>query len=279
MLSNAHLQLRIGEMSGLPVSWRSCEKSCGVDESGSRQLIAAKAGSLQWDVPGDELAKQRLQAMRYELVASAVDQRRISVRSAERYQGRFLTHRYELAEDGHSLRLRLDIPAGTSVTFTSGPQWIPEQLPGFGAIYGDVWPVIVGRAGQDSPELDGESPFSAEVAGDQWSGVRNRFWAFLLKAEAGATLVAEAPEQNRPTVRFTPGATGAAVSLQMYGGPVEWESLARIDSVPPWDVVRRALGLAALAVFRDALICSTCLMVGLGVRGLRLCCCRWRSRF
>ena len=105
--------------------------------------------------------------------------------------------------------------------------------------------MLVGPGGQDSPELDDKEPFTAEVSGEEWAGVRNRFWALLMRAEAGATLVADAPGRNRPTVRFTPGATGAAVSLRMYGGPVEWESLRRVDSVLPgmlfaalWDWLR-----------------------------------------
>jgi YidC/Oxa1 family membrane protein insertase len=232
-LQNPYLRATVSAVGGLPLRWESCEDSCASGGARTRVLLGTGAGTLQWEVHGNAEATRRLRSLNYVRVEQSGETRtgRVTVRSAEKYNGRFLMHRYELADDGQALKARLDVPTGAGIRFDSGPEWVPEPLPGFGAMYGEVRPVIVDGDGQDALAFEDGSPRAREVSGGQWSGVRNRFWALLFRAEAGAALHVEWPELNRPAVVFSPAATGTALRVQIYGGPVETGRLSAVDPV------------------------------------------------
>jgi len=129
------------------------------------------------------------------------------------------------ATDGRVTAIRLAIPAGAVLEVSARADFVPEPLPGFGAVYGDVRPVAVDGDGQRVLE-SGEH----DVDG-QWFGIRNRYRAVLLSALSGARVVVDTQRENEPRLRLVPEAGAAQLSFQLYAGPVEQGALQAADPV------------------------------------------------
>lgn len=130
-----------------------------------------------------------------------------------------------LAADGRVTGIRLVIPAGAVLEVSAQAAFVPEPLPGFGAVYGDVRPVAVDGDGQHALE-SGEH----DVDG-QWFGIRNRYRAVLLSELSGARVVVDTQRENEPRIRLVPEAGAVHLSFRLYAGPVEQGVLRAADPV------------------------------------------------
>jgi YidC/Oxa1 family membrane protein insertase len=124
----------------------------------------------------------------------------------------------------------LDLPAGAGLVMEMGAAFVPEPLPGFGALYGAVRAVRVGSDGQQVLGPDGNGELAIAVSAADWAGLRNRFWALLWRFDPSGTLTVEPGAPDQPRVLLAPGA-GARVRVEAYGGPVEARRLAAADRV------------------------------------------------
>jgi YidC/Oxa1 family membrane protein insertase len=186
-------------------------------------------GRLQWVIPGDAAATARLRALNYEAVIDPRMAGVVTLRSVEQFDGRKLVHRYQLITGSHVLQAELDMPAGAAIELAMGSGFIPEQLPGFGAIYGDVSVVRVDDSGQSTFEFEDTAMIESEQAPGQWAGIRNRFWAVLLRPQSELILQARLPAVNEPALHWLAATNGGVQHVSIYGGPVEWKSLTNAD--------------------------------------------------
>jgi YidC/Oxa1 family membrane protein insertase len=249
-LSNDRVGITLDLSGGLPGRWTACSENCGSTPVFEKVLLSHDTGGgrLQWVIPGDAAATARLRALNYEAVTDpdAADGV-VTLRSVEQFDGHELVHRYQLMAGSHVLQSELDIPAGAVIELEMGSGFIPEQLPGFGAIYGDVSVVRVDGSGQSTFEFEDSAMIESGQAPGQWAGIRNRFWAVLLRPQSEFNLQARLPVINEPTLHWLadPGGENRGLAKQrcgencgstpvfmsIYGGPVEWESLTNADEL------------------------------------------------
>ena len=121
---------------------------------------------------------------------------------------------------------KIELPPGAALRIEARPGFVPPPLPGFGAIYGDVRPVVVDRDGQSEPE-----PGRIKAGESAWVGVRNRFHAVMLtgfssdEPRVSIDFVAE----NQPVIVYGPDSR--RLDLRIYAGPIEAAGLRSADPV------------------------------------------------
>lgn len=195
-----------------------------VERSGGLPRVLDGQVGIRWIVPGNAAATAALRELEYERVAAESDAgSRITVRSRDPIDGRRLTQRYVVRGD-RVVEMQLEMPAGSSIELTAHATFIPAPLPGFGAVYGDVRPVMVDDEGQRDLE-----PGRATLDEFDWVGLRNRFSAVLLTGLAGSRIDIAIDRPNQPRVMLTPGAGIGSLTVRWYAGPVERGSLRAAD--------------------------------------------------
>ncbi len=166
--------------------------------SGSLPVLFDGGVRFRWRVPGDDAATARLQDHAREI---------------------------DMATDGVVVEISVTVPDGAALELVADAAFIPEPLPGFGAVYGDVWPVAVDGDGQQSLE-DGEVEFR-----ERWIGLRNRFHAVVLSDITAARVVVDTERENEPRLLIMPASGKSRLSFRLYKGPVEQRALRTADPV------------------------------------------------
>jgi len=128
-----------------------------------------------------------------------------------------------VAADGRVTEIRLAVPDGAAIELVSGTAFIPQPLPGFGAVYGHVWAVAVDADGQQSLQ-DGTVDFAG-----RWVGIRNRFYAVLLSDITAGRVLVETEQDNEPRILIAPAPGQTGVSFRLYAGPIERDTLRAAD--------------------------------------------------
>jgi len=119
----------------------------------------------------------------------------------------------------------LTVPDGVALELSAESGFIPEALPGFGAAYGNVWPVAVDGKRQQSLE-GGEIEFLG-----RWIGIRNRFYTVLLSDISADQVSVNTDRDNQPRVLIEPKPGESSLSFRLYAGPVEQTALRAADPV------------------------------------------------
>jgi YidC/Oxa1 family membrane protein insertase len=127
--------------------------------------------------------------------------------------------------DGTVTGIRLTVPDGAVIELVGESSFIPDPLPGFGAAYGNVWPVAVDDDGQMSLE-GGDIAFEK-----RWVGVRNRFHAVLLADIVAGQVSVDVERENEPRILIAPEPGASIISFRLYAGPVEQGALRSADPV------------------------------------------------
>jgi YidC/Oxa1 family membrane protein insertase len=237
---------------------------------------------LQWIVPGDPAATRALRELHYDAVDETVgaDIHRTLI-SSELIDGRNLTHNYIFVPPGsasgrYTVHIDLDLPSGATVELSGDPGFIPEPLPGFGAVYGKVLAIVVDGQGQQ--KLESPAPGFTERTLDpaDWFGIRNRFWTGLLRSESSSLNIrVDTRQENLPRLIAIPPENAARLKLELYAGPVESNNLATVDPrltgmlfAALWDWLRMlCFGMSWLLTGVHALIGN----VGLAIILLSVC--------
>jgi YidC/Oxa1 family membrane protein insertase len=153
---------------------------------------------FRYVVPGDTAASERLNA-------AAADQIVIA--------------------DGKPTDISIAVPDGAAVELVSDAGFVPEPLPGFGAMYGDVWPVAIDGDGQHSLENGDHS------TDDVWLGIRSRFYAVLLTNVSVAVATVNVDAINEPRILLLPADGASSITFRLYAGPIEHTTLRAADPV------------------------------------------------
>ena len=216
----------------------SAQQSSGIsiNSAGGLPQFLADDVRLQWIAPGDPELTRRLNSAQYITVDEAFgDGIRRTVTSHESVHGRQLTHHYFLARpsdvtDSATVRIDLDIPTGAGIELSGQARFIPEPLPGFGAFYGNVHAIVLDADGQKKfADTEGSSVERSLAPGD-WFGIRNRFQAGVLRAEAATLeLSVDTGQENMPRLMVMPAGDVARLKLDLYGGTIELKSLVAVD--------------------------------------------------
>jgi len=183
--------------------------------------VEAGDGRLHWDVPGDAAATRTLGNLEYDTQREG-DVVTLSARDA--FGGVRLVQRYVLSADGDTLDATLQVPPGARLLLESGATFAPEPLAGLARMYDGVDVVGISRAGQ--------APVAGvtAVAGLEWVGIRDRFWALLLRPAADVRVEVTSTTPDRPRLGISPAAD-APLRLVFYAGPVEPRRLRAVDPV------------------------------------------------
>src|SRR5262245_14687026 len=151
--------------------------------------------TLRWDVPGDAMTAHQLNLR--------VRDAALAPPNAVRYESTTVTW-----------------PAGGSLQISGGPELAPTPLPGFGNFYNDARAVAVSAGGQETLTDDDGTPDARTVPAGTWIGLRGRFHAFLLRADAPLRVEAREVAPERPAIRLA-AAAGKDVGITFFAGPVD----------------------------------------------------------
>jgi YidC/Oxa1 family membrane protein insertase len=220
----------INLQGGLPARWESCAGPCARPGTTRAFLLRAGEGGnrIDWEIPGDAAATQRLGALAYRPELFEVgDDAAVVLESVEPWQGLRLVHRYRIGPAGHVLEASIQLPPGARLRVTAGDDLRPPALPGLGAMYSQTRAVRVDADGQAS--LRGAEPPTPLPAGG-FAGIRGRFWSLLATVPDG--FVVQGAAADLPTVVMSrPDGDGGIAELRWYGGPVQREALTAADPV------------------------------------------------
>ncbi len=228
-LAGERQQVLINLTGGLPGRWDSCRAVCVPGED-PQTLLGPAAGSsrLAWEVPGDAAATRRLENLEYDRdVRQAGGGSALILTSLEPFGGIHLVHRYRLDRQGRTLSASIQVPAGARLVLAGGPALAGEPLPGLGSMYTDSRAVLVNAAGQFT--LAGADARAGDrvLPAGEWAGIRGRFWAVLLRADAPMRLAVAEPQAEAPVIALgRDSARPGSVGLEFYGGPVTRPELA-----------------------------------------------------
>jgi YidC/Oxa1 family membrane protein insertase len=240
-----------------------------IDTIGGLPRFFADDVRLQWAVPGDDAATLRLRALEYDVIEEQTGEGwRRTLISREGIDGHRLRHHYYLSPvglsgNGDTLKMDLELPPGAMLEATGQAGFIPEPLPGFGAMYGEVSAVVVDQNGQRTLESGEDGVLELQLDPGAWTGIRNRFWTGLIRSVATSlTVRVESRAANLPRLVIRPAANDSRVALVLYAGPVELESLTTADSelsgmmfAALWDWLRTlTFGMLHLLTVIDGLV-------------------------
>ncbi len=211
--------LSFDKATGEIVGWQICERECSDPADRRADLLTPGSGKF---LISDGISPDTAIAF------SADDQPQfVEVRIESGAAQRLL----RFFKD--SARAEFELAAGSTIGVASGNEFIPEALPGVGAIYSRVQGVVVNREGQTTFPFDEAAPQVSQLYDDaQWAGIRNRYWTWLARPQAGS-LAAEFSydAENRPVLEIAPADSGAIMRLELYAGPVEWQQLRTVSPV------------------------------------------------
>jgi YidC/Oxa1 family membrane protein insertase len=195
----------------VPVRWTLCAPECALPGARKTVLYSQQSGGLELQGAAGTVGAPRVEQLEDAVIV------RLSLTAGEVV--------YRIANDRPEVRLTL--PPGVALNFASGDDFVPEQLPGFGQIYSRVRPVQVSSEGQqlfDEQLEDGD--VETVAASDNWTGVRNRYWALLLQPAQERVTTLSTTALDRPLVSMP--AASQTQELRLYAGPVEWRSLKSV---------------------------------------------------
>ncbi|MDH3432984.1 MAG: membrane protein insertase YidC [Gammaproteobacteria bacterium] len=253
-----------------------------INSAGGLPQLLADDVRLQWVVPGDPGLTERLNSLQYVTSDDQYgEETRLTVTSLESMDGRQLTHYYFLtrlsdASDSATVRIDLDMPAAAGIELSGQAGFIPEPLPGFGAFYGDVHPIVVDASGQSKFDESAGRSVEHSLAPGDWFGIRNRYWAGLLRSEVTTLdLRVDTASANLPSVTAAPVTEIARLQLELYTGVVESSALVAVDTklsgmmyAALWEWLRvLCFGMSWLFTFLQSLVGN----VGLAIILLSVC--------
>ncbi len=211
----------IATVGGLPLRWESCASSCDVAGEARQALVGAGAGSLTWR--GQDAAGMAARAYAAEITETP-DAVVAVLTAVDASPNQRLVQRYELSRRTHTLRLQLQAPAGVSLHLAGAAAFVPAPLPGFGAVYTDVEVVRVTASGQEAMAAG-----TVVAAAGEWFGMRQHFWAWLVRPAANAVVIVDSSVLNQP--QFTWPLEAGVADLTFYAGPVQWAALRAASGV------------------------------------------------
>jgi YidC/Oxa1 family membrane protein insertase len=226
-------RIEVSLESGLPLRWMSWAPDPALPDKAVPFVWLlhpdAGGGVLEFALP---VGARPAAAPAYESSLARPAGRVIAVlTSRAAVAGRRLVQRYELDLKRRVLRAELQLPAGSQLRLRGGRDLVPEELPGFGGIYSNARATVVGADGQETLADGGDEPVTERaLAPGEWTGVRGRFWALLLRSSDPLLLDAMEAGPDRPVVTLRPAdAVATTLMLEFYGGPVTGPELRAAD--------------------------------------------------
>ena len=192
-------RLRFAAGSGLPDYWAACDRPCA--EPGARQqlLVGPGAGRMEW-VGTVPVTRFRFQPSQ--------DHDTGTVRMG-------------------TVRMIIEAQSEVALRITTGPAFIPPQLPGFGAAFSKVQAVRISGDGQELLAEDPTTDAPGLIAATEWAGFRSRFQAWLARPSLPMTNAAAAPGWNERVITWhIPAGT---TELEFFAGPMDWQGLKSVD--------------------------------------------------
>lgn len=250
-VSAGYSTIEFNTLTGVPESWQLCQLRC--EESDPREITLFAPGDGRFAVNWPAAPGGAFQAE----LTDAEDA--IIVRFFA--PGKEFTYRLSRTRPV----VEVSLPAGASLDVATGSSFIPDRLPGIGAIYSRVHLAQVDRDGQELLTFDEDEPVTAawSATSDNWGGIRNRYWALLAQpVEGGAAFAGEFAAENRPELGMTSVDASVPLVLQLYAGPVDWRVMREVSPVLPemlfaalWDFLRwLCFGMLILLEWLHALV-------------------------
>ena len=227
-------------ISGLPQQSLAADPAAGIsiNAKGGLPEILGNDIRLTWTVQGDPEASQALQRLQYDVVDTNIDGGiRRTLTSRQMADSRRLVHRFDMLAangktDNFTLQLDLDVPAAAAIELSAEDSFIPERLPGFGAVYGNVLAIVVDADGQQELEILTGELANHRITASDWFGIRSRFQTALLRSDANALNVRiETRGENLPRLIIVAPTATTRLKLALYAGPVESDVLRSVDPV------------------------------------------------
>ena len=228
-VKTGHFDIAFEAESAFPSGWSLCAPNCGADAARTANFLDPRTatGFFRPVVPDDPDATRLLQQLRYSAeLERGTGTFTVLFRSEPNPAGLALTQRYTFSNSDRKVQVAFDLPDGAAIELTNSLAFIPEQLPGLASFYSGVRPIRM--AGGEQRTLDTKEPEDAafEMTAGEWSGIRNRFWAWVARPlDASIRVEINEVATNQPRVVFAPGAADGSLRMEIYAGPVEWAAL------------------------------------------------------
>ena len=214
-----HSEIEFDEATGLPVKWVVCQSLCAdVEDERRATLFAQGDGYIRTLMPAAEEPYTATVAENSAAVS-------VQFTAGDRVLG------YRLLKD--SALVELNLPPGATFELATGKSFVPEPLPGFGAIYSKVNVAQVDDSGQALYEYDeDESAHELTATASDWTGIRSRYWTLLAQPVSEAISVkVEYAAENLPELQLATDSIGSSRQVKLYAGPIEWQSLKQASPV------------------------------------------------
>ncbi len=217
------LRLELSQTGGEPVSWEACHPDC--DSAVSRTAFGTPLAppQLRIAVAGDPVLSRQIDQLSYGVERrDESDAVVLDFLSTALADGVAVRKTWRIPRQGYGSSLEVEVVGEQAEAFArehpldlelaTGRSFEPPPGFGFAGRSQQISIVRVDRAGVTS--LDPGADALPLASGD-WSGVRNRFWALLVRTDAAANVASAAP--GSVTVRLGPERVHV---FHFYSGPI-----------------------------------------------------------
>jgi YidC/Oxa1 family membrane protein insertase len=235
------LRITFSRLGARPVRWQACHPDCRSDGPLSKRMTfgdLSDGPSARLLLGDDPQGSARLNRLPYRVKQQNTDDALILQFNSEPvHPGVFIEKVYTVSKTNYQVKLSLRIHGDGADHFLAknrpalgvaiGKSFIPAPAPGFAGAYERVQTIYFDDL--EFQELDPQQ--STPLAAGAWSGIRNRFWALLVRqAQPGALSWASDTTQRLAAIALAPqSASSARQEYEFYAGPIEYDALKATD--------------------------------------------------
>jgi len=238
-------EITFSTQGGAPVSWVSCFPDCTDEDAVRATWFDNGDGYFLWSVDKSVDLSKLLAATDFSFTQYETDEHVVlTAVSDSAVGGNVVSIEYRIPKTGYRIELSATGLEPLHLTVASGDIFVPEQLPGFGAIYSKVRPLLLVQYEPEYIEPPAEGWQYEDMHVLSSIGLRNRYWVWVMKPGLQTTGKAANAGINRPVVDLA-AARDSDFQASLYVGPTEFDSLKQASPGMPgllfaaiWDWLR-----------------------------------------
>jgi len=261
-VSTLRLDLEFSLDGAAPIAWRACHASCAEADLGSGtsvRFVGRQEPSPIRLILQDHGSPLDLQRLRFTAeVTEDARARMVTFQTELPVDGLRVAKSFEISKEGYEVVMTVRLLEANGPASAAGRHLVLELDAGRGLTAAPAAGVaaMLERVGRvrvtegTARDLDEGRRAAAPLGAGEWAGVRNRFWALLVRPDGAGAL--ERPSDPRITLR----SEGPSWRYTFFSGPVESQALAHADPALKgllfsglWSPLR-ALSFALLSLLR-----------------------------
>ncbi|MFQ5995261.1 MAG: YidC/Oxa1 family insertase periplasmic-domain containing protein [Acidiferrobacterales bacterium] len=231
------LRLTFSTVGADLVRWQACHSRCADGNAKTTVFNDLKdPAQARLVAENDTVLNARLAQLRYKSEQRQTDSHHILRFTSEPLLPDVRLEKvYKISKQGYSMSLSIHVRGQGAEQFlarnrlalhlNNGKAFMPPPAAGFAGAYERVRAVYFKDNDVLPLEIDEDDSATADIDANRWVGVRNRFWALLVRQNAPAQARLQKRKPGALALAITTPSGADALSYEFYGGPIEYDAL------------------------------------------------------